>query len=198
MSKEFTTHRIGGSHYNLCFYWVCTYKLVFGQDCTLPVELKAVIWAGIAWEKVRTLEDLLVTCPEQLERKGKDIRTAQESIRRSRLRNKAQFDKVQHRRKELLRVGNMVLLHNTVLNTQWLKKLDNHWLGPYLIRETRPDWGTYLLSQLDGAKLNAVFTGNSLTNSFQREGIELDEAENAAESGPEEEVKEETDDEQVD
>ena len=35
------------------------YELVFGQDCVLPIELKVASWAVIAWEKVRTLEDLL-------------------------------------------------------------------------------------------------------------------------------------------
>lgn len=35
------------------------YKLVFGQDCVLPIELRAASWVVITWEKVRTLEDLL-------------------------------------------------------------------------------------------------------------------------------------------
>ena len=163
------------------------------------MELKAASWAVIAWEKVRTLEDLLVARARQLERKEEDILTAQESIRRSRRKYKAQFDKVHRRRKEVLKVGDMVLLHNTVLDKEWSKKLDNRWLGPYLIREARLDVGTYLLSELDGAKLNGVYAGDRLKRFFQREGIELDEAENAAESGPEEEVEEEADDdEQVD
>ena len=81
--------------------------------------------------------------------------------------------------------------------TNGAKKLDNPWLGPYLIKEARLDLGTYLLSELDGAKLNGVYAGDRLKRFFQREGIELDEAENAAESGPEEEVEEETDDKQV-
>ena len=73
-------------------YW--PYRLVFGQDCVLPVELKATSCAVIAWEKVRWLVDLLVARPRQLERKEKDILTIQESIRRSRLQNNTQFDKV--------------------------------------------------------------------------------------------------------
>ena len=72
------------------------YRLVFGQECVLPVELKAASWAVIAWERVRTLEDLLVVRARQLERKEEEIFTVQESIRPSRLRNKAQFDKVHH------------------------------------------------------------------------------------------------------
>ena len=94
----------------------------------------------------------------------------------------------------------MVLLHNTVVEKQWSKKLDNRWLGPYLIREARLDLGTYLLSELDGTKLNGVYAGDRLKRFFQREGIELDTAEDAADkdaadNGLEEEVEEETDNE---
>ena len=110
------------------------YKLVFGQDCVLPIELRAASWAVIAWEKVRTLEDLLAAQARQLERKGVDIRQAQDTIRRCRQKNKVQFDKTHRRRKEVLKVRDMVLLHNTVLDKQWSSKLDNHWVGPYLIR----------------------------------------------------------------
>ena len=111
------------------------YKLVFGQDCVLPVELRAASWAIIAWEKVRMLEDLLVARTRQLERKKEVILRARKRIRRDRMKNKSRFDKDHNRRKEVLKVVDLVLLHNTVLDKQWSRKLDNHWLGPYLIRE---------------------------------------------------------------
>ena len=84
------------------------YKLVSRQDCVVPMELKAASWAVITCEKVRTWEDLLVAYARQLERKEKDIITAQESIRHSRLKNKGQFNKVPFGRKEVLTVGDMV------------------------------------------------------------------------------------------
>ena len=62
----------------------------------------------------------------------------------------------------MLKVEDIVLLHNTVLDKQLSKKLDNHWLASYLIKEAWLDLGTYLLSELDGAKLNGVYDGNSL------------------------------------
>ena len=86
-----------------------------------------------------------------------------------------------------------------VLDKQWSNMLDNHWLGPYLIRKARLDLGTYLLSKLDRAQLNRVYVEDKLIRFFQREGSELDGAENAAESGLEDEVEDETDyDELVD
>ena len=68
----------------------------------------------------------------------------------------------------MLKVGDMDLLHNTVLDKQWSKKLDNHRLGSYLIKEAQLDLGTYLFSELDGAKLNGVYAGNRLKKFFQR------------------------------
>ena len=155
-------------------------KLVFGQECVLPVELRAASQAVIAWEKVRTLEDLLVAHARQLERKEEDILTARERIWYNRIKNKVLFDKGHCRRKEILKVGDLVLLHNTVLNKQWSKKLDNRWLGPYLIKEVWLDLGTYLWSELDGTGLNGVYAQYRLKKFFQPDGIELDE--NDAES----------------
>ena len=76
----------------------------------------------------------------------------------------------------MLKVGDMVILHNTVLDKQWSKKLDNRWLGLYLIREARLDLSTYPLNKLDGAKLHGVYAGDRLKRFFQREGIELNKA----------------------
>ena len=131
----------------------------------------------------------MVASARQLERKEKDIFTAQHRIGQSRLKNEAQFDKVLRRIKEVLKVGEMVLLHNTALDKQWSKKLDNCWLGSYWISKAQLDLGTYLLSELDGAKLNGVYAGDRLKQFFSREGIQLDEVENAADSRPEEEVE---------
>ena len=153
------------------------YKQVFGQDCILPIELRAASWAVIAWVKVRTLKDLLAARARQLERKEEDIRQAQDTIRRDRPKNKVQVDKTHLYRKEVLKVGDMVLLHNMVLDKQWSRKLDNLWMGPYLIRVARPDLGTYLLDELDGAELSGVYAGDRLKNFFQREGIEPEDEE---------------------
>ena len=117
-------------------------KLVFGQDCILPIELRAASWAIIAWEKVRTQEYLLAARARQLERKEEDIHQAQDTIRHSSQKNKVQFDKTNSCRKEVLKVGDMVLLHNTVLDKQWSRKLDKRWMGTYLIRVVRLDLGT--------------------------------------------------------
>ena len=123
---------------------------------------------------------MLVARARQLEQKEEDILTARERIRHNRIKNKARFDKDHGRRKEVLKVRDLVLLYNTVLDKQWSRKLDNRWLGPYLIREARLDLGTYLLSELNGTELNGVYAGHRLKKFFQRDGIEPDK--NDAES----------------
>ena len=145
------------------------YKLVFGQDCVLPIELRAASWAVIAWEKVGTLEDVLAARARQLERKEEDICQAQDTIRHSRQKNKVQFEKTHRHRKEVLKVGDIVLLHNRVLDKQWSGKLDNRWMGQYLIRVARLDLGTYRLDELDGTELSGVYAGDRLKKFFQRE-----------------------------
>jgi len=69
------------------------YRLVFGQDCILPIELTAVSWATVNWNRIKTRAELLAVQARQLERKEQDVRKGQENIRKSRLRNKAYFDK---------------------------------------------------------------------------------------------------------
>ena len=139
--------------------------------------MKAASWAVIDWEKVRTLEDLLAARARQLESKEEDIRQAQDTIQRCRQKTKVKFDKPHRRRKQVLKVGDMVLLHNTVLDKQWFRRLDNRWMGPYVIRLARLDLGTYLVDELDGTELCGVYAGDRLKKLFQREGIEPEDKE---------------------
>ena len=139
--------------------------------------MKAASWAVIDWKKVRTLKDLLAARARQLESKEEDIRQAQDTIQRCRQKTKVKLDKPHRCRKEVLKVGDMVLLHNTVLDKQWFRRLDNRWMGPYLIRLAHPDLGTYLVAELDGTELCWVYAGDRLKKLFQREGIEPEDKE---------------------
>jgi len=94
------------------------YRLVFGQDCVLPIELTAVSWATVNWNRIQTRAELLAARARQLERKEEDVREAQENIRKSCLRNKAYFDKNRRERVDQIEVGDLVLLYNSVLDKQ--------------------------------------------------------------------------------
>ena len=54
------------------------------------------------------------------------------------------------------------------------------------------------MREWDEAQLNGLYIGDRLKRFFQREGIVLDEAEDAADNGLEEEVEEETEKEKDD
>jgi len=94
------------------------YRLVFGQDCVLPIELTAASWATVNWNQIKTRAELLAARAKQLARKEEDIREAQENIRKSRIRNKTYFDKNRRERVDQIGVGDLVLLYNSVLDKQ--------------------------------------------------------------------------------
>ena len=67
-----------------------------------------------------------------------------------------------------------------------------------MIREAQLDLGTYLFRELGEAQFNGLYVGDRLKKFFQREEIELDAGEDAADNGLEEEVEEETEKEKDD
>ena len=60
----------------------------------------------------------------------------------------------------------IVLLYNSKLDKQWLKKLDNRWIGPYIIMDKAQICGIYLLVELDGTALNSIYLGKRLKEFF--------------------------------
>jgi len=62
------------------------YRLVFGQDCVLPVELTATSWATVNWGKVNTRAELLAARARPMNRKEKKNRQSRKIRRRDSLR----------------------------------------------------------------------------------------------------------------
>ena len=171
------------------------YKLVFGQDCVLLVELNAASWATINWKNVRSREDLLAKRARQLERRTEDLEEAKTNLRKMRLQGKAYFDENRRERRQELRVGDLVLLYNSVLDKQGSQKLKNRWNGPYKIREICQDRGTYLLSELDGTEMKGIYAGDRIKKFYARYGVEDGgESESEAEDVEDMEDTEDTED----
>ncbi|KAJ3381243.1 hypothetical protein HDU80_001878, partial [Chytriomyces hyalinus] len=63
-------------------------------------------------------------------------------------------------------VGDWVLLWDSTLDMQWGRKLDDCYLGPYVVDGVKE--GTYLLRELDSRKFRSSITGNRLIR-FPRE-----------------------------
>lgn len=145
------------------------FELLYGRDCLLPVELSVASWSMIDWEgEVSTREDLLVARMRQLDQRTLVEAAAAEELVRSRQANKAYFDQNKRLRTASLHVGNLVLLHNTILEHSHSRKLDDKWRGPYRIREVVEDSTFYRLEELDGTALAASFAGNRLKLFFKR------------------------------
>src|SRR5258706_3396685 len=57
------------------------YKLVFVQDCVLPVEFQAMTWAMIDWKRMHTKEQLLAMRARQFERQEDNLEVAANRIK---------------------------------------------------------------------------------------------------------------------
>jgi len=130
----------------------------------------------VDWEgEVTSREDLIIARMRQLDQRTLHEAQASTNLKNNRRGNKAQFDTVKRLRTTVqqLQVGDLVLLHNTILEHSHSHKLHDKWRGPYRIREIPENSTHYLLEELDGTPLAASFAGNRLKRFFTRN--ELDE-----------------------
>ena len=91
------------------------------------------------------------------------------TLKRSRLVNKAWFDKRKRLHPETAKIhkGDFILLHDIKLDNQHTYKLTNRWGGPYLVHKTL-DGGAYVLTELDGSRLDGAYAGNRLKQYWAR------------------------------
>ena len=159
---------------------VSPYRLAFGQECLLPVDLAEETWGVLDWKAVERAEngraELLALRARQLERREEDLETAAANQRKSREANKAYFDAHHHRRPDQLHTtissGDYVLLHDTRLEQSHSHKLADRWNGPYEVIDVskKGDRGTYKLAELDGTPLAGYHSGDRLKKFVVRKG----------------------------
>ena len=111
----------------------------------------------------------------QLQRRDEDLQEAALYLRRSREQGKDNFDSQKRLRVKELNVRDLVLLHDTKLKYQYSHKLDYRWLGPYQLADLVRDKRTYLLKELDGARLQGTYTRNRLKFFYTRGLIDVQE-----------------------
>lgn len=120
-------------------------------------------WNILPWNTVTSTEDLIAVRTRQLQRRDDDLQEAILSVQRKREQAKEAFDKDHPTRPEgSLKAKDIVLLHNTVLDTNMSAKLDYKWIGPYRIKKAWPQKGTYKLEELDGTEKAGTVAGNRL------------------------------------
>ena len=86
----------------------------------------------------------------------------------SRLSDQTRWNNKRYIRKERLQVGDVVILHDTSLETQWTKRLEARWMGPYkIIREV--EGKAYEIAEMDGTRSQGIVSGSRLRKFILRD-----------------------------
>jgi transposase InsO family protein len=154
------------------------FQLIYGRQCLLPIELQLSTWQMLHDTKTvpRTPAELLALRVHQLTAHKSDVDAAVENLKKSRLANKTWFDKNKRLRPETAPInkGDLVLLHDTRLDNQHTDKLADRWGGPYLVKRVL-DGGAYVLTELDGSRLEGSYAGNRLKRYWARDPTDENE-----------------------
>lgn len=135
---------------------VSPYRLVYGSDPVLPVDLDSPTWLIHNWAEARTRDELLHLRAMQLQRRDDDLAEIALHLRRMREAGKEVFDSSHVLRPANLKAGDLVLLHDTVYSTNrsTSQKLAAKWLGPYRIHQANLEKGNYVLAEVDSSVLS--------------------------------------------
>ncbi|GBG80559.1 hypothetical protein CBR_g31019 [Chara braunii] len=123
--------------------------LWYGRHATLPIESFLKTWRRQDMESTLSFEELLDLRARQVGIAEERIQEAADRVSDSRLEDKERWDLLPRVRKEPLEVGDVVVLYDSSLEKQWLRKLDKRWLGPYRIRRCGQH-GAYEIEELNG------------------------------------------------
>ena len=138
------------------------YRVLYGCDAVLPIELDVPTWQVLPWGNVRTTGELLALRARQLERRDEDLEEAALHLRRMREADKDVWDDNRRVHASPILEGDLVLLHDTKLDNMHTHKLAWRWLGPFRVMEANTEKGWYILAELDGAVLKGTVAGNRL------------------------------------
>ena len=152
---------------------ITPYEFEYASRPVLPIELQYPTWNILNWDSVTGEVDLVAMRARALERREEDLNEARLFLRRMRERNKEYFDANHVLRKESIEEDCLVLVFNEQTNIDMSSKfkLAFKWLGPYRVRESNSERGTYVLEDLHGARLRGTYTGNQLKRFHTRADI---------------------------
>ena len=142
------------------------FELILGQSPVLPVDLELETYLGIDWEKVVTTEDLLEARVKQLENRDVVLQEAYSKQQDSRQQSVDYWNSNKNLRKPLEK-GQLVLVYNKSLDSQWGKLFENKWNGPYRIKTQNPG-GSYSLEELDGTEITRNFAPSQVKPYYSR------------------------------
>ena len=135
----------------------------------LPLDIEAATFLGIEWDEVKTTADLLHARAEQLLRREEILDAAYRKMMEVRNDGVRYWD---HRMAHKLRmnplvVGDLVLVYNASLESQWGKLFSNRWNGPFRVKEQLL-MGSYVLEELDGTVLKRRYAASHVKRFYSR------------------------------
>ena len=140
------------------------FHIVYGQHPLFPIDFTIDSFFMINWKDNMTTVDLLAARIKQLEVKFQIEKHSKENIDRLRQRAAEYYNKINEHRfrnaAQQIVEGNLVLLFDSSLDTNWGRKFDDRWKGP--LKVTRITNGVYYLSELNGDELNRPVSGDRL------------------------------------
>ena len=142
------------------------FELILGQSPVLPVDLELETYLGIDWEKVVTTEDLLEARVKQLENRDVVLQEAYSKQQDSRQQS-VDYWNSKKKLREPLEKGQLLLVYNKSLDSQWGKLFENKWNGPYRIKTQNPG-GSYSLEELDGTEITRNFASSQVKPYYSR------------------------------
>ncbi|MBW0550291.1 hypothetical protein O181_090006 [Austropuccinia psidii MF-1] len=138
------------------------FEIQFGQQAILPIDIKTNTYLAIEWNKLSITEELLEARTIQIVAKEETRLAAAGKLRDSRQKSVQYLDKkMAHRLRNPLELGDLVLVYNKLLESQWGLLFKNHWNGPYRVINQINN-GPYELEALDGTKLTIKFAASHI------------------------------------
>lgn len=130
------------------------YYLLHGVHPILPFDLTDASFMTEGFESGMPSSELLALRIQQLERHPENIQKAAETIKKARLRSKAQFERRFCRKLQRFRYmkGEKVLVRNTMIEKEMSRKTKPRYIGPFEV-DRLTKGGSYVLREMDGSFL---------------------------------------------
>ncbi|MBW0471344.1 hypothetical protein O181_011059 [Austropuccinia psidii MF-1] len=145
-----------------------TWKEYLPIQALLPIDIETNTYLAIELNKISTIEELLEVRTIHIAAKEETRLAAAEKLRDSRHKPVQYLDKTMaHRLRNPLEPGDLVLVSNKPLKSQWGLLFKNCWTVPYRVIN-KVNNGPYELEELDGTKCTRKFAASHIKKFYPR------------------------------